>query len=99
MPEILAELNAAAGFVAESEIQRHWPVERGLESHVLQSQWHGRSRRADVAGDGLRVQSACRQQERGNSNDMANSIHFVISFSPRPAPQPILFRRRSSSRP
>src|SRR5258708_20840628 len=28
LPEILAKLNAAAGFVAEREVQRHWPVER-----------------------------------------------------------------------
>src|SRR5260370_40638469 len=98
MPEILAELNAAAGFVAEGEIQRHGPVERGLESDVLQSRWHGRSRRGDVSGDGLRVQRPRRQPEGGNSNDLVNSIHFVISFSPAPAQAPgaILFRRETS---
>src|SRR5882762_2126418 len=43
LSEILAELNAAAGFVTERKVQRHWPVEERFESHVLQSRWHGRS--------------------------------------------------------
>jgi len=62
LPEIIAELDAAAGFVAEWEIQRHRPVERRLEAHVLQSPWHGRSRRAGVAGDSLSLQSARREK-------------------------------------
>ncbi len=101
LPEILAELNAAAGFVAEREVQRHWPVERRLESYVLQSRRHGRSRWADVARNRLRAQRARRQQKRRKSTDMAKFIHFVLSFSPPPAqaPRANLFRPRSSSRP
>src|SRR6202165_6263580 len=83
LPEILAELNAAAGFVAEGEVQRHWPVERGLESHVLQNRRHGRSRRADVAGDGLRMQGARPQEKRGNPEDTEGFLHFA-TFSSTP---------------
>jgi len=94
LPEILAELNAAPGFVAEGEVQRHWPVERRLESHALQSRGHGRSRRADVAGDGLRVQRACPQQKRGNPEDMEGFLHLVtFSSPPVQARRTNLFRR------
>src|SRR6266478_3000060 len=53
LAEIVAELNGAAGFVAEREIQRHWRVERRLEADVLQNPRHGRSRWAGVVGNGL----------------------------------------------
>src|SRR5438128_5215420 len=35
--EIAAELNGAAGFVAESEVQRHLPVQRRFESDIAQN--------------------------------------------------------------
>ena len=82
LPEILTEPNAAAGLVAEEELQRHRPVERRRKSDVLQSRGHGRSSRAGVAGNCLRAQHPRRQQERGNSDGMANFFHGLISFSP-----------------
>src|SRR6266446_5796663 len=50
LPEIHTQLNIAAGFVAESQVQRHLTVERWLESHVSQSRGHGCSRGADAPG-------------------------------------------------
>jgi len=35
-----------------------------------------------AAGDRLRVQSASREQARGNPGEMAKFIHCAISFSP-----------------
>src|SRR5260370_17171311 len=86
--EIVAELNAAAGFVAEREVHRHWPVERRLESHVLQSPRHSGSRWADVGGDSLRAQKPRPQQKRWNPDDMANFFHFLFFFFPPPLPAP-----------
>src|SRR2546430_16946324 len=45
LTEIVAKSNAAAGFVAEREVQRHLPIERRLEPDVLQNRGHGRGRR------------------------------------------------------
>src|SRR4029077_7125292 len=82
LPEVVAQLDAAAGFVAERKIQRHWRVKCRLESHVSQRQWHGRGGLASIAGDGLRAQSERREEERRSPDDMASFIHFIISFSP-----------------
>ncbi len=43
LAEIVAELHAAAGFVAEREVQGHGTVERWFETDVLQSARHGGS--------------------------------------------------------
>src|SRR5467141_4599346 len=40
LPEIVAKLNAAASFVTEGEVERHWTVERRLEPDVLQNRGH-----------------------------------------------------------
>src|SRR5260370_14742970 len=88
LPEIVAKLNAAAGFVAEREIQRHGPVERRLESNGLQSAWHGRGWWAGIAWNCLRVQWAPSQKEDCHTGEMFDSIHDVISFSPSQALDP-----------
>ncbi len=82
LAEVIAKLDTATSFVAEREVQRHGPVERRLETHVLQGPRHGRSRWGGAAGDRLRVQSASREQARGNPGEMAKFIHCAISFSP-----------------
>src|SRR5207302_6800940 len=43
LAEVVAELNAAAGLVTEGEVQRHLPVKRRFEPHVLQNRGHSRS--------------------------------------------------------
>src|SRR5689334_2610848 len=37
LAEVVAELNIAAGFVAEGKVQRHLPVKRRFEPYVLQN--------------------------------------------------------------
>ncbi len=56
LAEVIAEPDAAAGFVAEGEVQRHLPVKRRFETHVAQSGRHGRSRRTGVAWNHLSAQ-------------------------------------------
>src|SRR2546430_8854899 len=56
LTEIVAKSNAAAGFVAEREVQRHLPIERRLEPDVLQNRGLGRGRRAGAARNSLRPQ-------------------------------------------
>src|SRR5439155_23150791 len=61
LSEIVAELNAAAGLVAETKIQWHLATEAGFESHALQSRRRGRGRGAYVGWNGVCVQRGCRQ--------------------------------------
>src|SRR5207248_10969202 len=100
--EIVPGLSAAAGLVTEGEVQRHLPVKRRFEPHVLQNRGHGRSRGAGTGRNRLRAQrGASGEQERGSRDDMVNFLHGAISSSPSKlrARGTNPFPRRSSSHP
>src|SRR5258708_39615021 len=56
LPEILAESNLTAGFVAESEVQGHLAIERRFGSGVLPSTRQSRRPWARAAGNPPRAQ-------------------------------------------